>query len=267
MSKIGHKPHNCFVVLLSRACISASRSACINIVLFSVYHKMAKIEGEILRRTTNPLAKLREIQQKSNLMEFEAASFKFFKTHDMMLVGHNFKMDWDQHVDKLFKTLDCIDTEIMDEDIVDILLTKSQALWEPDGTCMANNALLLSCSANRSNYASLDKPCYGHVISATVVWVVMDQAGLSMPDTISTLLDMAKTGQDGVALCYIPISKPFFPYPENDPHMLIIPSDNNIPASLGFGMPVDYTAYEMTSYTTDASVAVGLTARLQFGPD
>ena len=31
-------------------------------------------------------------------------------------------------------------------------------------------------------------------------------------------------------------------------------------------MPADFVAYEMTSYTTSASMAVGLTARLQFGP-
>ena len=86
---------------------------------------MAEIEGEILRRTKNTLAELWEITQKSNSTELEAASFEFFKTHGMMLVGHNFKVDWDEHVDKLFKTLDCIDTEIMDEDIVDVLLTKS----------------------------------------------------------------------------------------------------------------------------------------------
>ena len=125
---------------------------------------------------------------------------------------------------------------------------------------MANNTLLLCSSLNWSTNVSLTEPWYGCVISATVVWVVLDQARLSVPDAISTLLDMAKNGQDGVALCYIPISKPFFPYPENGPHVLIIPSDNNILASLGFGMLVDYTAYEMTSYTTGASVAVGLTA-------
>ena len=32
-------------------------------------------------------------------------------------------------------------------------------------------------------------------------------------------------------------------------------------------MPADFVAYEMTSYTTSASTAVGLTARLQFGSE
>ena len=41
-----------------------------------------------------------------------------------MLVAHNFGIDWDDHVHKLFRLLDYIDMEIMDEDIVDILLTK-----------------------------------------------------------------------------------------------------------------------------------------------
>ena len=105
------------------------------------------------------------------------------------------------------------------------------------------------------------------MISATVVWVAVDQARLSMPNAVSTLLDMAKNDQDGVALCYIPITKPFFPYPEGGPHVLVLPYDNDIPPSLGYGMPADFVAYEMTSYTTSASTAVGLTARLQFGPE
>ena len=183
-----------------------------------------------------------------------------------MLVAHNFSVDWDEYVNKLFKPLDCIDMEVMDEDIVDVLLTKSWTLWEPDGTCTANNALLLCSSVNWSTNISLTDPQYGHVISATVVWVVLDQAHLSIPDDITTLLDMAKNRQDGVALCYIPIYKPFFPYPEDGPHVLVIPYDNKILASLGFGMPADYAAYEMTSYTTGTSVAMGLTAWLQFGP-
>ena len=47
----------------------------------------------------------------------------------------------------------------------------------------------------------------------------------------------------------------------------MLPYDNNIPTSLGYGMPADFAAYEMTSYTTSTSVAVVLTAQLQFGPE
>ena len=227
---------------------------------------MAEIEGEILNRTNQALAKIKALQQESNLTSFEVVNFEFFKTHGIMLVAHNLGVDWDDNVNKLFRPLDCIDMEIMDEDIVDVLLTKGRALWEPDGTCMGHNTLLLCNTANYSSTISLTEPWYGHVISVTVVWVAVDQAWLSVPDTMSTLLDMAKNDQDGVALCYIPISKPFFPYPEGGPHILVLPYDN-IPPSLGYGMPADFMAYEMTSYTTSASMAVGLTAWLQFGPE
>ena len=228
---------------------------------------MAEIEGEILKWTNQALAEIKALQQESNLTAFEIVNFEFFKTHGIMLVAHNFGVDWDDNVNKLFRPLDCIDMEIMDEDIIDVLLTKGRALWEPDGTCMAHNALLLCNTVNRSSTISLTEPWYGHVISATVVWVALDQAWLSMPDTVSTLLDMAKNDQDGVALCYIPISKPFFPYPEGGPHVVVLPYDNNIPPSLGYEMPADFAAYEMTSYTTSASTAVGLTTQLQFGPE
>ena len=267
MSKVGHKPYNCFMVLLFRACFSASRSTCIDVVLFSVYHKMSELEGEILKRTKQALDELQVIQQESNLTVFEAVNFEFFKTHGIMLVAHNFSVDWDEHINKLFKPLDCINAEIMDEDIVDVLLTKGRALWAPNGTCMAKNALLLCSTVNRSSNMSLTKPRYGHVISVTVVWVALDQARLSVPDAITTLLDMARNRQDWVALCYIPISRPFFPYPEDGPHVLVLPYNNNIPPSLGYGMPADFVAYEMTSYTTSTSTAVGLTAQLQFGPE
>ena len=96
---------------------------------------------------------------------------------------------------------------------------------------MGHNALLLCNTANCSSAISLTKPRYGRVISATVVWVVVDQAQLSVPNAVSTLLDMAKNDQDGVALCYIPFSKPFFPYPEGGPHVLVLPYDSDIPPS------------------------------------
>ena len=188
-------------------------------------------------------------------------------THGIMLAAHNFGVDWDDNVNKLFRTLDCIDMEIMDEDIVDVLLTKGRALWEPDRTCMGHNALLLCNTANHSSAISLTEPRYGRVISATVVWVAVDQARLSMPDAVSTLLDMAKNDQDGVALCYIPISKPFFLYPEGGPHVLVLPYNSDIPPSLGYWLLADFAAYEMTSYTSSASTAVGLSVRLQFGPE
>ena len=254
------------MVLLSRAHFSANRSSCIDVILFSAYHKMAKIEGEILKWTNQALAEIKALQQESNLTPFEVVNFEFFKTNGIMLVTHNFSVDWNDNVNKLFRPLDCIDMVIMDEDIVDVLLTKGRALWKPDGTCMGHNALFLCNTANCSPTISLTKPWYGCVISATVVWVVVDQAWLSMPDAVSTLLDMAKNDQDGVALCYIPILKPFFPYPEGGPHVLMLPYDNDIPPSLGYEMPADFTAYKMTSYTTSASMAVGLTTWLQFGP-
>ena len=166
---------------------------------------MAEIEGEISKWTNQALAQFKALQQESNLTSFEVVNFEFFKTHGIMLVAHNFGVDWDDNVNKLFRSLDCIDMEIMDEDIMDVLLTKGQALWEPDGTCMGNNALLLCNTANHSSTISLTEPRYRRVISSTVVWVVVDQARLSMPDAVSTLLDMAKNDQDRVALCYIPI--------------------------------------------------------------
>ena len=184
-----------------------------------------------------------------------------------MLVAHDFGVDWDDNGNKLFRSLDCINMEIMDEDIVDVLVTKGRALWEPSRTCMGHNALLLCNTANHSSAISLTEPQYGHVVSATVVWVAVDQARLSVPDPVSTLLDMAKNGQDGVALCYIPVSKPFFLYPQGGPHVLVLPYNRDITSSLGYGMPADFMAYEMTSYTTSASTAVGLTSQLQFGPE
>ena len=110
MSNVGYKPCNCFVVLLSRACFLASRSTCIDVVLFSAYHKTAEIEGEILKWTNQALAEIKVLQQESNQTVFELVNFEFFKTHGIMLVAHNFGVDWDDNVNKLFRSLDCIDT-------------------------------------------------------------------------------------------------------------------------------------------------------------
>ena len=85
---------------------------------------MAKIEGEILKWSNQALAKIKAFQQESNLTAFEIVNFEFFKTHGIMLVAHNFSVDWDDNVNKLFRPLDCVDMEIMDKNIVDVLLTK-----------------------------------------------------------------------------------------------------------------------------------------------
>ena len=57
----------------------------------------------------------------------------------------------------------------MDEDEVDILLIKGQAMWEPNGTCIAHNALLVCYTANRSAVIPLARPRHGCVFLATVV--------------------------------------------------------------------------------------------------
>ena len=102
---------------------------------------MAKIKGEILKQTNQALAEIKALQQESNLTAFEIVNFEFFKTHGIMLVAHNFGVDWDNNVNKLFRPLDCIDMEIMDEDIIDVLLTKA----EPYGSLMELAWLTMPC--------------------------------------------------------------------------------------------------------------------------
>ena len=85
---------------------------------------MAEIEGEILKLTNQALAKIKVLQQESNLTPFKVVNFEFFKTHSIMLVAHNFGVDWDDNVNKLFRSLDCINMEIMDQYIMDVLLPK-----------------------------------------------------------------------------------------------------------------------------------------------
>ena len=88
-----------------------------------------------------------------------------------------------------------------------------------------------------------------------------------MPDAIETLMNIVKNGQDGLALFFIPISKPCYPYPDNGPHLFVLSADHDVPASPGYGMPADFSAFEATSYILGASTAVGLTSQLQFGPE
>ena len=77
-----------------------------------------------MKQTNQALDEIKVLQQESNLTAFEAVNFEFFKTHGIMWVAHNFVVDWDDNVNKLFRPLDCVDAEIMDEDIVDVFLTK-----------------------------------------------------------------------------------------------------------------------------------------------
>ena len=64
---------------------------------------MAKIEGEILKQTNQALAKIKALQQESNLTPFKVINFEFFKTHGIMLVAHNFGVDWDDNVNKVIQ--------------------------------------------------------------------------------------------------------------------------------------------------------------------
>ena len=85
---------------------------------------MAERQEEILTRTSQALAQLGQIQQVSNITATEAVTFDFLKSHAIMLLARDFGLNWDNHVSKLFHPLDYINTEVMDEDEVDILLTK-----------------------------------------------------------------------------------------------------------------------------------------------
>ena len=156
--------------------------------------------------------------------------------------------------------------DIMDDFVVERIMTKQKKAWDIYASdCMACNALLLCSTVNRSTIVPVGSSQGKRVFSATVVWVAKDQARISVPEGIAHLQRLAEQDSDGVAMCFIPDSKPYFPYPDNGPHMLVLTTDITKIPELAAGVPSDFTPYFTTTYIDGAHCNVALTSRLRFG--
>ena len=193
-------------------------------------------------------------------------SFNFLQKHPVMLMAHTFGFDWNRNVTKLFQATDSLMAEIMDDFVVERITTKQKKAWDIYASdCMACNALLLCSTVNRSTIVPVGGSQGKRVFSATVVWVAKDQARISVPEGIDHLQRLAEQDSDGVAMCFIPDSKPYFPYPDNGPHMLVLTTDITKIPELAAGVPSDFTPYFTTTYIDGAHCNVALTSRLRFG--
>ena len=180
--------------------------------------------------------------------------------------SYTFNFDWNQHVKKLFQETDSLMAEIMEDSVVECLMAKEKDLWDIYATnFIACNALLLCSTVNHSFIIPVGDLQNKRVISATVVWVANDQARISVPDAITHLQQLADEDSDGVALCFIPDTKPYFPYPDNGPHMMVLTTDTSKIPELAAGTPPDFTPYFTTTYIDGAHCNVGLTSRLRYG--
>ena len=229
---------------------------------------MAEMQEEILCHISEAEVVLAGIQSISGLSVKEALTFDFFKDHAIYLLGWKNGFDWNAHINKLFQPMESIPMPIMDTDVVNKLGTKGAPSWTPDIDCLAHQALLVTYSHNNSTIVctlstdTTDK----RVVSALVVWVAYDQARISLPDAIRQLVMMANMEDwEGAVLCFIPTSKPYFPYHSDGPHILVAPYDATWITSQAYGPLLEFCAFEMTSYLQGTKIFVGLTSRLDKG--
>ena len=220
----------------------------------------------IIKAYEEAKAELSRIRQDNKWTEKKALTFDFLQKYPVMLMAHTFNFDWNRNVKKLFQETDSLMAEIMEDSVVEHIMTKEKDLWDIYATnCITCNALLLCSTVNRSGIVPAGDSPNKRVISATVVWVANDQARISVPDTITHLRQLADQDLDGVALCFIPDTKPYFPYPDNGPHMMVLTTDIAKIPELAAGTPPDFTPYFTTTYIDGAHCNVGLTSRLRYG--
>ena len=211
-------------------------------------------------------AELNRIRQDNKWTEKKALTFDFLQRYPVLLMAHTFNFDWNRHVKKLFQETDSLMADIMEESVVERIMTKGKDSWDIYATnCMACNALLLCCTVNRSTIIPVGSLQNKRVVSATVVWVANDQARVSVLDGITHLRQLADQDIDGAALCFIPETRPYFPYPDNGPHMLVLTTDVSKIPELAVGTPADFTPYFTTTYIDGAHCNVSLTSRLRYG--
>ena len=203
------------------------------------------------------MTELQRIRQENNCTEKKTISFDFLQRFPVMLMAHKFNFDWNRNVSKLFRTTD---------HVVECFLTKQKGSWDIYASnCCGHNALLLCNTANHSTVVPIGSDQNDNVFLATVVWVAADQARLSVPDGIAHLQKLAQDNLDGVALCYIPETKPYFPYPDNGPNIMISTTDISKIPDLAAGTPADFTPFLTTNYIHGAQCNIALTSRLMYG--
>ena len=223
-------------------------------------------DPKIIKAYEEAKAELSQIRQDNKWTEKKALTFDFLQKYPVMLMAHTFNFDWNRHVKKLFQETDSLMAEIMEDSVEERLMAEEKDLWDIYATnCIACNALLLCSTVNCSSIIPVGDLQNKRVISATVVWVANDQAWISVPDAITHLQRLADEDSDSVALCFIPDTKPYFPYPDNGPHMMVLTTDTSKIPELAAGTPPDFMPYFTTTYIDGAHCNVGLTSRLRYG--
>ena len=218
---------------------------------------MAEIMNEIQPKLDAAKEALRQLMEGGHKEE-EVLSYGFVGQHPLILTLE-LGIDWNRHLDKIYRPVSSVRTCIVDPDMIDQWEIKGTGIWENDD-CLAHNALMLCRSPLRDTGGVLAGT--GEIVfSAIVVWVAKGQARTSVPDAIA-LLKHHKDAS-GVALCYIPSCRPYWPYlKDGQSHIMVWPAQTDGIAGVYCGVPNEFRAFEMVHYVAGAKDNVAYTALL-----
>ena len=165
-----------------------------------------------------------------------AFTFKWLSAHaEILWLCHRLNVDFDLHMDKMFKPVTLIPTLVIDPDCVIEWQMKNAQHWLcEDDQYLHHQALLLGWVQNQSGIEPSGEP--DMIFCCVVVWICHDQATITVPSALEYLTTVIPQDQKSLTLYKIPNDVPFWPSPpsDNESHLVMLSGDD---AQSLFGRP------------------------------
>ena len=156
-----------------------------------------------------------------------AFTYKWLSENSKVLwLCHRLNMDFDVHMDKLFSPVSVIPTLVIDLDhIIEWQMKNAQHWIRANDQYLYHQALLLRHIWNCSKIEPPGEP--EMIFSCVVVWVLHDQATITVPVAREHLLTVVPQDEENFTLCKIPANPPFWlsPPSEDKSYFIMLSSD------------------------------------------
>ena len=172
-----------------------------------------------------------------------AFTFKWLSEHAEILWLHcRLNVDFDIHMDKMFKPVTLIPTLVIDPDrVIEWQMKKVQHWLHKDDQYLCHQVLLLGQVQNRSRIKPPGEP--DMIFCCMVVWIHHNQATIMVPLALEHLTTVIPQDQESLTLCKILNDVPFWPSPPSDNESYLITLSGDDAESLFGGPPQAFRIY------------------------
>ena len=180
-------------------------------------------------------------------------TFKWLYNHtEVLWLCHRLNVDFDLHMNKMFKPVTVLPTLVIDPDhMIELQMENAQHWIWADDQYLHHQALLLRQVWNQLGIEPPGEP--NMIFCCVVVWVCHDQATVTVPQALEHLTTVVPQDTVNLTLCKIPIDAPFWPSPPSDDESYLITLSGKDTTSLFGGPPQALCAYRGITYHRTSS--------------